>query len=721
MIRAFLNNKKRILFAVACIAFVVVTALSLAGTFAMPKAETLVPPAGGTAKSIVRSYTDDNWYLGDSEGNVIRMSPSEEENYVFPLPSGASVSMLYSDSDLDYVVALDDRLNLYGIRFGEEGAEIVAQGTISGGCYGLTADENYVYVLTTRSRSTAFRKYSKYDFNEVLARGLLYTSTYLPSAHSWTLSPINNAKVILFEAVGDYLYVLTEGGAGYRISNSFEMNAFDWMSGSELDKYGATIDKDGTVTVPEENFDEEKYFGKRFSYTSYAAVYDQARERMYVAYANRRLYIVDADLNEESWVPISDIPGEAMYLHEESGTLYFNYNTISDVGVCDVAGEELSVSARAGDFDISDFMVAADGEDIYYLYSNRIGDAADSGSKILKKYDRNTWAMRGTVMILTVIGYCLSAVFLIVAVVTGIFSLKPQRVTRARTLMRTVRKSWVTYLIVFLSLGSLVLFTYYPGFSSLFISFFEYTKARPTFQWNNFANYAAVFTNPYVGVYFRNLIIFLVSDIFLTLLPPIIFAVCLVFIRNKKFSTLCRILLYIPGIIPSIAATLIWTNGIYGLDGLLNAIISACGGKPTVFLQQENMSVFWLLMMGFPFVGSYLIFYGGLMNVPASYYEAAELDGCSVIKRIFLIDIPLITPQIKYVFVMSFISSVQNFTRVRLTTDGLYGSQVIMNVLYNYLSEGEYGISSAYGAIMFVILMVATLINLRLKTVDAEG
>lgn len=59
-------------------------------------------------------------------------------------------------------------------------------------------------------------------------------------------------------------------------------------------------------------------------------------------------------------------------------------------------------------------------------------------------------------------------------------------------------------------------------------------------------------------------------------------------------------------------------------------------------------------MMGFPFVGSYLIFYGALMNVPSSYYEAAELDGCALWKRIFIIDIPMISAQIKYVFILAF-------------------------------------------------------------------
>lgn len=75
-------------------------------------------------------------------------------------------------------------------------------------------------------------------------------------------------------------------------------------------------------------------------------------------------------------------------------------------------------------------------------------------------------------------------------------------------------------------------------------------------------------------------------------------------------------------------------------------------------------------MMGFPFVGSYLIFYGGMMNIPDSYYEAAELEGCGPWKRLFTIDIPLIRPQIKYVFITIFIASVQNFGRTYMVTSG---------------------------------------------------
>ena len=59
-----------------------------------------------------------------------------------------------------------------------------------------------------------------------------------------------------------------------------------------------------------------------------------------------------------------------------------------------------------------------------------------------------------------------------------------------------------------------------------------------------------------------------------------------------------------------------------------------------------------------------------MTGISVSYFEAAELDGCTGMKRIFLIDIPMIRPQLKFMFITSFISSIQDFNRVYLTTEG---------------------------------------------------
>ena len=268
----------------------------------------------------------------------------------------------------------------------------------------------------------------------------------------------------------------------------------------------------------------------------------------------------------------------------------------------------------------------------------------------------------------------------------------------------------------------LVLFCYYPGISSMILSFFDYTRTNPTMRFNNFENYIKIFTDSANLIAFRNMIIFLLADIIIALVPPAIFALCLIFMRNKHYGTFARVVLFLPSVLPGIATLLIWTRGIYGVDGVLNIILRMFSGEglePVLFLQDHG--IVSLIMMGFPFVGSYLIFYGALMNIPPSYYEAAELDGCKLSKRIFSIDLPMISPQIKYVFILAFIQSVQNFSRVLMTTDGQFGTQIPIVLMYKRLQEGDYGLSSAYATLMFLVLIVVTIFNMRIKTQEMEA
>jgi ABC-type sugar transport system permease subunit len=109
------------------------------------------------------------------------------------------------------------------------------------------------------------------------------------------------------------------------------------------------------------------------------------------------------------------------------------------------------------------------------------------------------------------------------------------------------------------------------------------------------------------------------------------------------------------------------------------------------------------------------------MNIAPSYYEAAELDGCPLFKRIFMIDLPMISPQIKYVFILAIIQSVQNFSRVLMTTDGSFGTQIPIVLMYKKLQNGDYGMSSAYATLMFLVLIVATTINMKMKAEEVDA
>ena len=188
----------------------------------------------------------------------------------------------------------------------------------------------------------------------------------------------------------------------------------------------------------------------------------------------------------------------------------------------------------------------------------------------------------------------------------------------------------------------------------------------------------------------------------------------------EKLSNAVRTLLFITGVVPSVAGMLIWRTGIYGGDGVLNTIIKAFGGKPIAFLGQTAYAKWAVLFIGFPFVGAYLIFYGGMMNISSSYYEAAELEGIGIWKRFFYIDIPLIVPQIKYVFITAFIHSLQNFARTYMVTGGQFGTYTPIHIMYQNMVNGNYGLASAYATVIFVLLFFATFLNLRKQKKSLE-
>lgn len=171
-------------------------------------------------------------------------------------------------------------------------------------------------------------------------------------------------------------------------------------------------------------------------------------------------------------------------------------------------------------------------------------------------------------------------------------------------------------------------------------------------------------------------------------------------------------------------------NGIFGSDsyGLLNSI---CSLFVPGFMQTwigpylETRSLVSIIMFSFPWVGSYLIFYGGVMGIPKSLFEAAELDGCGWWRRMATIDLPLIFAQIKYIFITSFIASVQDYGRLFITDQSTgHGLKVPALIIYESIykggSEPNYGLSSAMSMFLFLFLLAATILSFRKQTSKEE-
>jgi multiple sugar transport system permease protein len=116
-----------------------------------------------------------------------------------------------------------------------------------------------------------------------------------------------------------------------------------------------------------------------------------------------------------------------------------------------------------------------------------------------------------------------------------------------------------------------------------------------------------------------------------------------------------------------------------------------------------------------------LIFLGGLQNIDSQYYDAAKVDGSSRWKVIRRITIPLLSPQILYVMITSFIGAFKEYTSVVAlfggagSFDGSTGPSSMLTVayyIYNQMSHTNTLQYAAAGAVvLFIIILLFTLVQ----------
>ena len=416
--------------------------------------------------------------------------------------------------------------------------------------------------------------------------------------------------------------------------------------------------------------------------------------------------------------------GNGIQYNAFANTLYITFDNKRDVQIVDLndMNNYQVVSSYKASYDMNALSGDKENKNTQVLHQVTKVDIKGTETPLLYVCSYNTKRFENKTVITA-----LFVIFLAIALVTFciglwmVFSLRTEAgVKKVVFIAKDTKKNKFVYFALIFFVGMLFMFCYYEAIGAIAMAFFDYTEDRPTWLWNNFANFIKIFNSPQFWPSVGNMIFFLVADILISLIPPIIFAILLILIRSKVTSNWIRTLMFIPGIVPTMAGMMIWKKGIYSDTGILNQIIGAFGGKPIQFLLNANYVKWSLIFMGFPFVGGYLIFYGGMMNIPSEYHEAGKLEGLGTIKRFLKIDIPLIMPQIKYIFITTFIASVQNFARTEFV--GSASVETPVQTLYGQLNRvKDYGMSSAYATLIFIFLFIAIATNFKMQKQDAMG
>ena len=234
-------------------------------------------------------------------------------------------------------------------------------------------------------------------------------------------------------------------------------------------------------------------------------------------------------------------------------------------------------------------------------------------------------------------------------------------------------------------------------------------------------NFAFAFTDPIMLEAFRNNLLWLVFGTAFSVIMGLLISVLADRSRAEKVF---KSLIFMPMAISFVGAGVIW-KFMYAYKGegfnvteigLLNAIVTAFGGKAVPWLTEPPWNNFFLIVIMVWLQTGYamVILSSAIKAIPGEINEAARVDGANAVTIFFKITIPYIMPTIITVTTTILIFSLKLFDIVRVMTGGNFGTNVIANEFYlRQFTYGNSGQAAAIAIILLVVIIPVLLYNLR--------
>jgi multiple sugar transport system permease protein len=263
-----------------------------------------------------------------------------------------------------------------------------------------------------------------------------------------------------------------------------------------------------------------------------------------------------------------------------------------------------------------------------------------------------------------------------------------------------------------------------PVLWSLVLSF-QHNDLQTPATWAGLDNYRQLAHDPVFTESVRHSAVYTVVFVPVTLVASLLVAAALN--RRLRGISLYRLAVFVPVVTSTVATGVIFTWLLDPDYGLVDALLSKVGLPTSGFFASPHAALLAVVMMtvwGWVGFGA-LIFLAGLQSTPEELLEAAQIDGCSRAGAFWRVQVPLLRPVSGFLLVWLTINSLQLFDEVYVTTKGgpLHSTTVV--VYYLYLQAFSYfhaGYAAAIACVLFVVIAVVTLVQLRLsRNTDVEG
>lgn len=294
----------------------------------------------------------------------------------------------------------------------------------------------------------------------------------------------------------------------------------------------------------------------------------------------------------------------------------------------------------------------------------------------------------------------------------------PVRKTKGYLLRKNIMRHWQLYFVIALPLVYLVMFKYVPLVGSQ-IAFRNYTFSGGIWgsPWVGMKNFNRFFSSPDFTKLLWNTIALSLYNIVVTAIPPIIMAVALNYARWNWFGKTVQMVTYMPYFISTVLIVGILQQ-MLSLTGPLNNAIVAMGGTKVHFMGEPGLFRTLYVFSGVWQSTGYsaVIYLAALAAVDQELHEAAVMDGASIWRRIWHIDLPSIIPTAIIQLIMAcgrVLTMGYEKTLLMQNDMNLSTSDIISTYVYRVGLQGmQYSYSTAIGLFQSVVsLLMLVLVN----------
>ena len=187
-----------------------------------------------------------------------------------------------------------------------------------------------------------------------------------------------------------------------------------------------------------------------------------------------------------------------------------------------------------------------------------------------------------------------------------------------------------------------------------------------------------------------------------------------------RFKGLFRTIYFTPFVTTLVAVAIVWRYLYHTRYGFFNYGLSQLGLEPIDWLGDPRWAMPAIILMAVwkSFGYNMLIFIAGLQAIPEELYDAAAIDGAGPFRRFFNITLPMLAPTLVFVTVITMIGYFQLFAEPYVMTQGgpLRSTTSVVLLMYE---EGfrwwRMGFAAAIAFVLFIVILLATLVQFRLQ------